>query len=55
MAISVEEYIENIAWVLLWVGMWSLIDIFIHKYIKKYRVISYLLLVIAGTLMMFLI
>ena len=53
MSITVDEYIENIAWVLLWVGMWSLIDIFVNKYLKSYKVVSYLLLFIAGTLMMF--
>jgi hypothetical protein len=55
MAITVDGYIENIAWVLLWVGMWSLIDMFVHNYLKTYKVWSYLLLFITGTLMMFLI
>ena len=52
---KVHKYLDNLGYVFLWIGFWSLSDIYIEKYLKKYKILIYLLFIAIGTLMMFLI
>lgn len=51
MGVDVSQFVNNIALILMWVGAWSLTDLFIYKFLKKYKVVAYLLLFIAGSLL----
>lgn len=54
MGVDVTQFVNNIALILMWVGAWSLTDLFIYKYLKKYKVISYFFLFVIGSVMVLL-
>lgn len=50
---KVYEYIDNISLVFMWVGAWTLTDMFILKYLKNYQITAYLILFIVGSILVF--
>jgi len=46
-----QDYINNIAFIFMWIGAWSLIDIAVYNYFKKYKVAIYFWLFIIGSVL----
>jgi hypothetical protein len=44
-------YINNLAFILMWVGAWSLIDIAVFNFFKKHRVAVYFWLFVIGSVL----
>ena len=54
MGVDINQFVNNISLILMWVGAWSLTDIFIYKFLKKYKVFVYLFIFILGSVLVLL-
>jgi hypothetical protein len=50
---ELNNFLDNIALILMWVGAWAILDLMVAKYFKKNILLAYFILFVIGTLLVF--